>query len=228
MHPRARGEIEFWRRWSETLFGASPRARGNPTPRRQACERPRCIPTRAGKSRACRLGRRLAWVHPRTRGEIRTLPLAAMRPTGASPRAGKSVLDMAKPICTRCIPARAGKSSLGCQCQAVGAVHPRARGEICIDMRQVILALGASPRARGNLSDTAEYLALARSIPTNEGFTHCQVVRMAIRGTSPQTHGDTGLIAPALVVQEHPAYAGIRYLNAVSRSLTGILTHKSI
>src|SRR4051794_33798968 len=68
-HPRIRGEDCHDQAFRTNRPGSSPHSRGGPGHHHRARERPGLIPAFAGRTRGCSSGARLAWAHPRIRGE---------------------------------------------------------------------------------------------------------------------------------------------------------------
>ena len=152
VHPRSRGEHNMPVVLRVPLSGSSPLARGTR----------RYRPT----------VERLTAVHPRSRGEH--VPAAASPPcrSGSSPLARGTHRDPHQPPRRgRFIPARAGNTCPPPLPRRAVAVHPRSRGEHCVETSRTSASAGSSPLARGTLERPVRAACLSRFIPARAGNT---------------------------------------------------------
>ena len=130
VHPRVRGEHWIHAGRPSEADGSSPRARGTPFQGRGCRQSARFIPACAGNTSASMTPTISASVHPRVRGEH---PHQKQRPDwdfGSSPRArGTLLVDHARWVGARFIPACAGNTRGQSFCTTCWPVHPRVRGE---------------------------------------------------------------------------------------------------
>ena len=150
--------------------GSSPRARGTVRVGLSDIFTPRFIPARAGNGTGTHPSSDPAPVHPRARGERRTVQGVRQAGHGSSPRArGTAVATTDDLLARRFIPARAGNGST---CQVTGSVrtvHPRARGERPHPKAMRSRLAGSSPRARGTDHSGVPTEHLGRFIPARAG-----------------------------------------------------------
>jgi len=151
VHPRVRGGTPIKEVCLAPRQGASPRARGNPTPPPRAPPRCGCIPACAGEPHADPPAPSPRRVHPRVRGGTRARWRRGFTGRGASPRARGNRLRLR--LSGRhpgCIPACAGEPRRQPRPAAWRWVHPRVRGGTADAGSRHQASRGASPRARGN------------------------------------------------------------------------------
>ncbi len=111
-------------------------------------------------------------VHPHGRGEHLTHLRCGRLSRGSSPRArGTPHCHRMGTAQIRFIPAGAGNTASPDPFRYSLPVHPRGRGEHQEIVRQVKLAIGSSPRARGTLSSLCLTGPKARFIPAGAGNT---------------------------------------------------------
>ncbi len=170
VHPRARGERLANVLGSALSFGSSPRARGTVTNERRVDGSPRFIPARAGNGGfSTATGSRYS-VHPRARGERRSLTPSPRAISGSSPRArGTARRYFPEHGVVRFIPARAGNGGACDPSRAPTTVHPRARGERVPPRKRRYSSTGSSPRARGTARGMEHAPAFHRFIPARAG-----------------------------------------------------------
>ena len=112
-------------------------------------------------------------VHPHGRGEHLTHLRCGRLSRGSSPRArGTPHCHRMGTAQIRFIPAGAGNTASPDPFRYSLPVHPRGRGEHQEIVRQVKLAIGSSPRARGTLSSLCLTGPKARFIPAGAGNTY--------------------------------------------------------
>ena len=97
-------------------MGSSPRGRGKLSDLREIIEAEGLIPARAGKTRPILAPWIGVTAHPRAGGENDDDGLTTHRRTGSSPRGrGKPSVISQRLVCSRLIPARAGKTRRQCR-----------------------------------------------------------------------------------------------------------------
>ena len=130
VHPRSRGEHRPGATGRDGWAGSSPLARGTRCSRGGRMRRSRFIPARAGNTPPSPRPAPASPVHPRSRGEHRTLMENDSIYSGSSPLA-RGTLSGAdgRPGSPRFIPARAGNTQPRRAGWPSGTVHPRSRGE---------------------------------------------------------------------------------------------------
>ena len=150
-------------------------------------------PARAGKSDLSRCKIILGGVHPRSRGEIRSLGMKYMTPIGSPPLARGNPLSVSRLIkVTRFTPARAGKSSIRECDMGFDPVHPRSRGEIPSAGESPSPACGSPPLARGNLGETFDEVADTRFTPARAGKSEAKKSAGAATRVHPRSRGEIG------------------------------------
>ena len=111
-HPRSRGEHRSSCRWSLSVSGSSPLARGTLAAAEVFAPLPRLIPARAGNTSCVLESVCLQAAHPRSRGEHKPPRHVARPEGGSSPLARGTLLNIqtgSDP--RRLIPARAGNTA---------------------------------------------------------------------------------------------------------------------
>ena len=170
VYPRACGGTHNRRGSDPAGHGLSPRVRGNPSVIWRPVASVGSIPARAGEPwhrSGCTTS---PWVYPRACGG--TLPPRCFGPffNGLSPRVrGNPGTGAAARPRHGSIPARAGEP---CRRGASGrssTVYPRACGGTLAPERLHDLAMGLSPRVRGNPAAAVLRAVLQRSIPARAG-----------------------------------------------------------
>ena len=128
-HPRSRGVYSPSRRFSVSITGSSPLARGLLLLISQIFASGRIIPARAGFT-WCTVGRRRPRTdHPRSRGVYLASSSASPLTAGSSPLArGLQSHHAAEPAFHGIIPARAGFTPIAPSTPASAGDHPRSRG----------------------------------------------------------------------------------------------------
>ena len=171
-HPRACGENPAFTAMLAMLAGSSPRVRGKHSRGGGADHFSRLIPARAGKTCGGARSRSPPGAHPRACGENDGGFVAPLVVEGSSPRVrGKRALVLDCDFEGRLIPARAGKTFVGCTSSPSGSAHPRACGEnVALSVRRTARA-GSSPRVRGKRYIDAGDTGAARLIPARAGKT---------------------------------------------------------
>ena len=137
-----------------------------------AADLTRLIPAHAGKTRLGGLRLRLAWAHPRSRGENELFASCFDEVTGSSPLTrGKPYYEGRQTLQHRLIPAHAGKTKAAQHGICQGWAHPRSRGENDDSDDGFSSHYGSSPLTRGK-PDTLRLAASAYGlIPAHAGKT---------------------------------------------------------
>ena len=151
----------------------------------------RFIPASAGNTCAAPSAAAPPAVHPRERGEHKTIFFRIFAIIGSSPRARGTRRSMRSiRSWRRFIPASAGNTTPPRARVRRPPVHPRERGEHYGSKDTLNAGNGSSPRARGTRSTMHRPLAIARFIPASAGNT-CSRARSSI-GTSvhPRERGE--------------------------------------
>ena len=133
----------------------------------------------------------LPLVHPRMRGEHSIAQSNTWPRSGPSPHArGTLVRPDPEGLGRRSIPACAGNTSRSLRRMFRSAVHPRMRGEHCIDTDSGRLLIGPSPHARGTLAHQSAQADLGRSIPACAGNTRGSPSRCPAGPVHPRMRGE--------------------------------------
>ena len=131
VHPRLRGELFPFHSATYVQPGSSPLARGTRPQKGPSVEVSRFIPACAGNSQERYAEYRYKPVHPRLRGELKTVVNMPSTTIGSSPLArGTLVVHGVYRELRRFIPACAGNSSVRLERFWEVTVHPRLRGEL--------------------------------------------------------------------------------------------------
>ncbi len=192
VHPRSRGEHGVPVRRTGRAHGSSPLTRGtravvnqpagqlgsSPLTRgtrwevhRQAVEQ-RFIPAHAGNTMTSRPHTTKRAVHPRSRGEHRTMRAALGITNGSSPLTRGTRRRRAVSLAAgRFIPAHAGNTAGDATTRGRVTVHPRSRGEHHRRTIHMQSAYGSSPLTRGTLQAAAQVFGGHRFIPAHAGNT---------------------------------------------------------
>ena len=130
-------------------------------------------------------------VHPRGRGEHRTIIDPATFADGSSPRArGTLRCCGCWLLVVRFIPAGAGNTGRIYFTGGYRAVHPRGRGEHGSIRTSTSSITGSSPRARGTREHPDKHIINHRFIPAGAGNTFVIVeMRLLVGGSSPRARG---------------------------------------
>ena len=156
VHPRMRGERGLGRGDCSRDAGSSPHARGTHSRSAHILTHGRFIPACAGN--ACTSGVTVlaSAVHPRMRGERKTIATATEWGNGSSPHARGTHGPPYRPRDDRrFIPACAGNASTSLHRRVSAAVHPRMRGERMKWPLCRFTMAGSSPHARGTRAPAA-------------------------------------------------------------------------
>ena len=136
VHPRARGEQQFYRSLAEKSTGSSPRTRGTGVGGLHGQHVGRFIPAHAGNRPRQREEQEMMTVHPRARGEQGVPGAQLGNALGSSPRTrGTGHRQHASGQIGRFIPAHAGNSTPPSPHRRSSTVHLRARGEQEVGIR---------------------------------------------------------------------------------------------
>ena len=196
VHPRVRGERELAAFFLPPSAGSSPRARGTPSPHKQAPKSTRFIPACAGNANADDRHSATGSVHPRVRGERRLSCHAITSSAGSSPRARGNAGQMKEIVWGR-------------------AVHPRVRGERFLLRSGARRKTGSSPRARGTRRSPLEFRQRYRFIPACAGNACAGSGRRPPRAVHPRVRGERQY--PNVLISyffgSSPRARGTRYLS---------------
>ena len=110
---------------------------------------------------------------------------------GSSPRArGTRGVGVYPDWHPRFIPAGAGNTRLNTLPRLLFPVHPRGRGEHVEIVRDIVCAVGSSPRARGTRRRTQNFIIMNRFIPAGAGNTIEQVAMGKTVTVHPRGRGE--------------------------------------
>ena len=172
VHPRSRGEHATGLVADAAAIGSSPLARGTLLPHVWISSKIRFIPARAGNTATFTRANAIAAVHPRSRGEHRTLRVPRWLLHGSSPLARGTLGREHPPFDEwRFIPARAGNTPISHARSYAQSVHPRSRGEHRSKETKHSESIGSSPLARGTRSCSRSSTVISRFIPARAGNT---------------------------------------------------------
>ena len=155
----------------------------------------------------------MAWAHPRSRGENRSIAGAAGFAQGSSP------LTRGKPPTLRergpwlgLIPAHAGKTSSSAICSLWTQAHPRSRGENRFHDRGRGHADGSSPLTRGKHEHERIHSIVTRLIPAHAGKTKATRSPRRTNPAHPRSRGEntTAALIGALTPGSSPLTRGKR------------------
>ena len=170
VHPRRRGERNVLDDGAGNTTGSSPQARGTPPNWYNRRPSRRFIPAGAGNATPPEPPVAARPVHPRRRGE-RGYGLAGnVVGFGSSPQArGTRRARGAVRDAHRFIPAGAGNARQPGVPVCFQPVHPRRRGERCVEMTVTLPPHGSSPQARGTPYTDSAAVVMDRFIPAGAG-----------------------------------------------------------
>ena len=172
-------------------YGSSPLARGTLRSSPVLRMSRRFIPAGAGNTSCEGSGRPASPVHPRWRGEHRWWCSPGRRRYGSSPLA-RGTPRRARPDHrrNRFIPAGAGNTAVTVTSAAVGAVHPRWRGEHGRSTWCRVRTCGSSPLARGTPSKSKRDHCRFRFIPAGAGNTFSRIPAPVPASVHPRWRGE--------------------------------------
>ena len=151
VYPRVGGGTGLLPTRRLAVRGLSPRGRGNPLLRKPSPDLKRSIPAWAGEPRALPRMNSRAPVYPRVGGGTASLPVLHSIAWGLSPRGrGNQFHFWARLGKIRSIPAWAGEPGTLTKSTGYGKVYPRVGGGTRKRSRLSLIAMGLSPRGRGN------------------------------------------------------------------------------
>ena len=170
VYPRACGGTLQDARLNVAIIGLSPRVRGNLERRLQLSLLLRSIPARAGEPARCAPRAPQLPVYPRACGGTACESTRADSNGGLSPRVrGNQVLHVGRVKFSGSIPARAGEPILAGTGRGPTRVYPRACGGTAGAGLGAGVAIGLSPRVRGNPYLIRDFGDKLRSIPARAG-----------------------------------------------------------
>ena len=190
-HPRERGEHPSTAAATAVVSGPSPRARGARVPDVERAGAAGTIPASAGSTAAATRAARIAWDHPRERGEHQHLEIRSVAEWGPSPRArGALLVATGAAVHGGTIPASAGSTSPRPRTPHAGWDHPRERGEHCRVQGGVLLGDGTIPASAGSTCHRSGAAAAGRDHPRERGeHSGSNPRRMSLMGPSPRARG---------------------------------------
>ena len=193
VYPRERGGTTRlrWRRLS--MWGLSPRTRGNRRSVRQCLHCPGSIPANAGEPVVERFQRDALRVYPRERGGTADVSMDWEGSRGLSPRTrGNLGRGVGGRVGVGSIPANAGEPSWRAAFRGRTRVYPRERGGTALPCARTHSITGLSPRTRGNPGGDFAGLDLSGSIPANAGEPARARRPTWPRAVYPRERGGTG------------------------------------
>ena len=197
-HPRSRGENRHRLPRPRVLPGASPLTRGKQRTHQHGTDEGRRIPAHAGKTGSSFVEVRVAWAHPRSRGENPHLVTMDEIWKGASPLTrGKRSVETEVATATGRIPAHAGKTKKRPRLMASKRAHPRSRGENWSRPSWSWSVKGASPLTRGKLYSSNYPELLLGRIPAHAGKTERRGRPESGRPAHPRSRGENSASALA-------------------------------
>ena len=190
-HPRSRGENSYHAQTLQLQGGSSPLTRGKRAAHPVWTAGHRLIPAHAGKTSGSLSRFRLAWAHPRSRGENSSCFPDSYCHEGSSPLTrGKRRPGARGQKSIRLIPAHAGKTVPGHVLHAWHWAHPRSRGENGFPSSYWAHANGSSPLTRGKRTWCHAWRQPARLIPTHAGKTAMTAFSAAHATAHPHSRGE--------------------------------------
>ena len=225
-HPRSRGENSNRGEKVAGAFGSSPLTRGKHLQLPELRRRARLIPAHAGKTieRRARSPPRAA--HPRSRGE--NVSGAHVGPVlhGSSPLTRGKLHGLIRVrLCSRLIPAHAGKTRSSRARIWSAAAHPRSRGEnIATEVFGGIVS-GSSPLTRGKPVERLRDRRPRRLIPAHAGKTPLRPPTSGERSAHPRSRGENETCAPERCPPygSSPLTRGKRDLEVLGSPFTGLI-----
>ena len=154
----------------QSLFGLSPRGRGNLGTQDRYIHPRGSIPAWAGEPPVSTPISHLGTVYPRVGGGTSTSGQTLSLSDGLSPRGrGNRYFPSKRSGYPRSIPAWAGEPALEPVIEGIGRVYPRVGGGTLLKLFDDKRAKGLSPRGRGNRSISDLVTTVIRSIPAWAG-----------------------------------------------------------
>ena len=171
----------------------------------------RFIPACAGNSSKSMPGAPSNTVHPRLRGELKSIEGIDICWCGSSPLTrGTQSKALPRTVPRRFIPAYAGNSFSLSHHPIHYSVHPRLRGELYLARLQQISYCGSSPLTRGTLNYGNRRYRRRRFIPAYAGNSTFCVASGNRRTVHPRLRGELfiGVEVAFFPTRFIPAYAG--------------------
>ena len=193
------------------LDGLSPLARGTQDLDRLGYVADRFIPAYAGNSWRLRYSCGLVPVHPRLRGELKSIEGIDICWCGSSPLTrGTQSKALPRTVPRRFIPAYAGNSFSLSHHPIHYSVHPRLRGELSITATAAIGAGGSSPLTRGTHTSRARSTSDSRFIPAYAGNSARRASWSSRLPVHPRLRGELLTTTRSVLSLKRfiPAYAG--------------------
>ena len=201
VHPRIRGERNWYCAPSLRRDGSSPHTRGTQHRHYRSHCCLRFIPAYAGNACGISTGQVSPPVHPRMRGERSSGKGQPIKEHGSSPHArGTRRAPTRHGSSTRFIPACAGNARVLYRLDGAHPVHPRMRGERSQIRSQQTAGFGSSPHARGTLLGFVHYLRGRRFIPACAGNASVDPVPRPLRAVHPRMRGERRFVVTIRLV----------------------------
>ena len=176
-----------------TIWGLSPRVRGNPTSPIWGIRCAGSIPAGAGEPNSWMCCAQTSGVYPRGCGGTLARRVGLPRREGLSPRVrGNRGAGPARPEARGSIPAGAGEPGASPAPEVRRRVYPRGCGGTHDGRPAVPAASGLSPRVRGNRGQLGRIGEDQGSIPAGAGEPRHHAPRERRRGVYPRGCGGTG------------------------------------
>ena len=192
VYPRACGGTGIFGRLTGLESGLSPRVRGNPAAGACSTRFARSIPARAGEPLTFWADGYAHRVYPRACGGTGYGVGQQVRSEGLSPRVRGNPLHALSGVESEwSIPARAGEPDSGWPPEYASRVYPRACGGTVQDVGVAVIAMGLSPRVRGNRLIVGERGITQRSIPARAGEPRSSRWRIRSARVYPRACGGT-------------------------------------
>ena len=189
-HPRSRGADFAGLPGMFADWGSSPLARGGRIPVRRIARTPGLIPARAGRTVAASGYVREHGAHPRSRGADQRMCRSPHAARGSSPLARGGPARRARDGgAGGLIPARAGRTALLAEADAVDRAHPRSRGADWVTVWCRRCARGSSPLARGGPLAALAARSRRGLIPARAGRTGPRDREPGAVGAHPRSRG---------------------------------------
>ncbi len=194
VHPRVRGDDDEPYECKRGPSGSPPRAWGRCICNARAPCGIRFTPACVGTMIVWGMRSRIAAVHPRVRGDDPRAHRAVRAGRGSPPRAwGRSVRSALGTSFGRFTPACVGTIA----CLSIGTqrftVHPRVRGDDCVNHRRSFHRFGSPPRAWGRLCLLIHRRVLRRFTPACVGTMQSIDTRCTHPPVHPRVRGDDDL-----------------------------------
>ncbi len=198
-------------RVAKSIYGLSPRVRGNPRGCCSTIVPPRSIPACTGEPRAAQSSRRACGVYPRVYGGTDGYGPLSTPPPGLSPRVRGNPQEPPCPASQdRSIPACTGEPHSAYTNPDSVPVYPRVYGGTLWSALAWTGDYGLSPRVRGNRGERRGKSPSDRSIPACTGEPRASFAPLLNATVYPRVYGGTEDVrrADALITGLSPRVRG--------------------